>query len=43
MANLNNDKSLEQWLWDAACSIRGAKEAANYKDFILPLVFTKKC
>ncbi len=43
MANHNNtDKSLEQWLWDAACSIRGAKEAAKYKDFILPLVFTKR-
>jgi type I restriction enzyme M protein len=40
--NVNNDKSLEQWLWDAACSIRGAKEAAKYKDFILPLVFTKR-
>lgn len=40
--NGNNDKSLEQWLWDAACSIRGAKEAAKYKDFILPLVFTKR-
>ena len=25
--NENNDKSLEQWLWDAACSIRGAKDA----------------
>lgn len=36
------DKSLESWLWDAACSIRGAKEAAKYKDYILPLVFTKR-
>lgn len=36
------DKSLESWLWDAACSIRGAKEAAKYKDFILPLVFAKR-
>ncbi len=43
MANhTNNDKSLEQWLWDAACSIRGAKEASKYKDYILPLVFTKR-
>lgn len=42
MANQNTNKSLEQWLWDAACSIRGAKEAAKYKDFILPLVFTKR-
>lgn len=40
--HINNDKSLEQWLWDAACSIRGAKEAAKYKDYILPLVFTKR-
>jgi type I restriction enzyme M protein len=40
--NSNNNKSLEQWLWDAACSIRGAKEAAKYKDYILPLVFTKR-
>lgn len=35
-------KSLEQWIWDAACSIRGAKDAPNYKDFILPLTFTKR-
>jgi type I restriction enzyme M protein len=40
--NTDKTKSLEQWLWDAACSIRGAKEAAKYKDFILPLVFTKR-
>ena len=37
-----NDKSLEQWLWDAACSIRGAQDAPKYKDYILPLVFTKR-
>lgn len=43
MANHNNeDKSLEQWLWDAACSIRGAKDAPKYKDYILPLVFAKR-
>lgn len=41
-SNGNNDKSLEQWLWDAACSIRGAKDAPKYKDYILPLVFTKR-
>ena len=23
------DKSLETWIWDAACSIRGAKDAAK--------------
>jgi len=37
-----NGKSLEFWIWDAACSIRGAKDAAKYKDFILPLIFTKR-
>ncbi|MGD0229112.1 MAG: class I SAM-dependent DNA methyltransferase [Syntrophorhabdales bacterium] len=41
-ANGNTDKSLEQWLWDAACSIRGAKDAPKYKDYILPLVFAKR-
>jgi type I restriction-modification system DNA methylase subunit len=35
-------KSLESWLWDAACSIRGAKDASKFKDYILPLVFTKR-
>lgn len=38
----NTDKSIEQWLWDAACSIRGAKDAPKYNDYILPLVFTKR-
>jgi type I restriction enzyme M protein len=41
MAN-GNDKSLESWIWDAACSIRGAKDAGKYKDFILPLIFIKR-
>src|SRR6266853_4519282 len=36
------DKSLESWIWDAACSIRGAKDAGKYKEFILPLIFTKR-
>ncbi len=36
------DKSLEQWIWDAACSVRGAKDAPKYKDFILPFIFTKR-
>ena len=35
-------RSLESWIWDAACSIRGAQDAAKYKDFILPLVFAKR-
>src|SRR5712691_4019010 len=38
----DNDKSLESWIWDAACSIRGAKDAPKYKDYILPLIFTKR-
>jgi type I restriction enzyme M protein len=36
------NKSLETWIWDAACSIRGAKDAPKYKDYILPLIFTKR-
>lgn len=27
--------TLEQWLWDAACVIRGPIDAAKYKDYIL--------
>ena len=38
----SKDKSIESWIWDAACSIRGAKDAPKYKDFILPLIFTKR-
>src|SRR6266511_3896321 len=34
--------ALEQWLWDAACIIRGATDAPKFKDFILPLVFYKR-
>ena len=31
MANKNgNGKSLESWIWDAACSIRGAKDAPKF-------------
>jgi type I restriction enzyme M protein len=40
--NHATDKSLESWIWDAACSIRGAQEAPKFKDFILPLIFTKR-
>jgi type I restriction enzyme M protein len=44
MANGKPDKSksLESWIWDAACSIRGARDAPKFKDFILPLIFTKR-
>jgi len=41
-ANGGTEKSMESWIWDAACSIRGAQEAAKYKDFILPLIFVKR-
>lgn len=34
--------TLESWLWDAACSIRGAVDAPKFKDYILPLVFLKR-
>lgn len=41
--NGNGDSgSLESWLWEAACSIRGEIEAPKYKDFIIPLVFLKR-
>ena len=39
--NNNKVKSLEQWLWDAACAIRGAQDAPKYKDYILLLVFAR--
>jgi type I restriction enzyme M protein len=35
-------KTLEGWLWDAACKIRGPVDAPKYKDFILPLIFLKR-
>lgn len=34
--------TLENWLWKAACSIRGEVDAARYKDYILPLIFYKR-
>ncbi len=37
-----NISSLETWLWDAACAIRGTNDAPKFKDFILPLVFYKR-
>src|SRR2546425_10420613 len=33
--------TLETWLWDAACTVRGATDAPKFKDFILPLIFYK--
>ena len=35
-------KSMEQMLWDAACSIRGEKDATKFKDYLLPLLFLKR-
>lgn len=37
-----SNKSMEQMLWDAACAIRGEKDAPKFKDYILPLVFLKR-
>lgn len=34
--------TLENWLWDAACIIRGPVDAPKYKDYILPLIFLKR-
>lgn len=34
--------ALENWLWEAACEIRGALDAPKFKDYILPLVFLKR-
>jgi len=42
MAKEPEDKSMESWIWDAACSIHGAVDAPKYKDFILPLIFVKR-
>lgn len=35
-------QTLETWLWDAACVIRGPVDAPKFKDYILPLVFLKR-
>ena len=35
-------KTLETWLWDAACQIRGPLDAPKFKDYILPLIFLKR-
>ena len=34
--------TLGNWLWEAACSIRGPLDAPKYKDYILPLLFYKR-
>jgi len=35
-------QTLENWLWDSACVIRGPVDAPKFKDYILPLVFLKR-
>jgi type I restriction enzyme M protein len=37
-----NIKTLESWLWEAACKVRGDIDAPKYKDYILPLIFLKR-
>lgn len=34
--------TLENWLWDAACYIRGPIDAPKFKEYILPLLFYKR-
>lgn len=34
--------ALENWLWEAACVIRGPIDAPKFKDYILPLIFLKR-
>ena len=41
MGMLDNN-SMEQMLWQAACKIRGEKDAPKFKDYILPLLFIKR-
>ena len=42
VAAASSTKPMEQMLWDAACSIRGEKDAAKFKDYLLPLLFLKR-
>lgn len=41
-ARVPSTKPMEQMLWDAACSIRGEKDAPKFKDYLLPLLFLKR-
>lgn len=41
-ADAKTTKPMEQMLWDAACSIRGEKDAPKFKDYLLPLLFLKR-
>ena len=38
----DSTKPMEQMLWDAACAIRGEKDAPKFKDYLLPLLFLKR-
>ena len=40
--DVSSTKPMEQMLWDAACSIRGEKDAPKFKDYLLPLLFLKR-
>jgi len=40
--NMLDIKTLESWLWECACKIRGEVDAPKYKDYILPLIFLKR-
>src|SRR3546814_5842890 len=33
---------MEQMLWDAACQVRGEKDAPKCKDYLLPLLFIQR-
>ncbi|XOV70573.1 MAG: type I restriction-modification system subunit M N-terminal domain-containing protein [Verrucomicrobiota bacterium] len=35
------EKLLESLIWDAVCSIRGAKPPLKYKNYVIPLIFNK--
>ncbi len=43
-SSYHNNKldTLESWLWEAACAIRGEIDAPKFKDYILPLIFVKR-
>lgn len=40
--NKKDNSTLEAWLWEAACKIRGEIDAPKYKDYILPIIFIKR-
>ena len=41
-AGSSDTASMEKMLWRAACSIRGERDAAKFKDYLLPLLFLKR-